>query len=244
MNELFSRQSKEYARYRPNYPTTLIIYLVSLCQEKEEAWDFGTGNGQVAVALTPYFQKITASDSSEEQLKYAPKHRRIKYVNCPTEESVVKKDTIDLVTVAEAFHWFDPDVFFDKINTGLKLNGVLAIWSYGELQSSNPVIKIVNEFKNNTLKDFWHPKTKNTQSNPFISRKHFHEFNSPGFSISRDWDVFSLIGYIESWSATNLYRLENSVQFDKFKRTITEAFFPKIIQFYWEIKLYTGRRII
>ena len=61
----FSTQSSAYSRYRPGYPAELFQYLASLTAEHELAWDCATGSGQAALALTPLYSKVIASDASQ-----------------------------------------------------------------------------------------------------------------------------------------------------------------------------------
>src|SRR5687768_1096062 len=102
----FSRQASIYAAYRPGYPNELFGYLSSLCTEHQLAWDCGTGNGQAAQAMTPYFERVYASDPSEQQIKNAFLHDKINYQVERAEQSSLGDSTVDLVVVANALHWF------------------------------------------------------------------------------------------------------------------------------------------
>jgi ubiquinone/menaquinone biosynthesis C-methylase UbiE len=103
----FSKHAGDYARARPHYPQALFEYLASLCRGKTLAWDCGTGNGQAASGLTPYFEKIIATDASDEQLAHAPQHARIEYLRTPAEQTPFPSQSFDLIVVAQALHWFD-----------------------------------------------------------------------------------------------------------------------------------------
>ena len=65
----FSKQASLYARYRPQYPAALFEYLASVAPEREAAWDCGTGNGQAALGLAQFFDRVIATDPSEEQIR-------------------------------------------------------------------------------------------------------------------------------------------------------------------------------
>jgi hypothetical protein len=65
----FSDRSELYAKYRPTYPPELYSFLISNVDRREQAWDCGTGNGQVARELSKYFDKVYATDISEQQIK-------------------------------------------------------------------------------------------------------------------------------------------------------------------------------
>src|SRR5215213_1433319 len=100
----FSRQAGTYAQYRPNYPDELFSYLATLTPGRSLAWDCGTGNGQAALSLTPYFDRVYATDPSAEQIKNAVQHPKIEYKVQKAEECGLENASVDLITVAQAIH--------------------------------------------------------------------------------------------------------------------------------------------
>ncbi|NUM61745.1 MAG: SAM-dependent methyltransferase, partial [Ignavibacteriaceae bacterium] len=82
----FSELAETYSRYRPSYPKKLFEYLASICKQHQLAWDCGTGNGQAAISLADYFDKIIATDASKEQLEQSSKHPKIIFKNEPAEK--------------------------------------------------------------------------------------------------------------------------------------------------------------
>jgi hypothetical protein len=59
---------------RPTYPDALFAYLASLVSSHDLAWDCATDNGQAAVALTPHFDAVVATDASPQQIAQANPH--------------------------------------------------------------------------------------------------------------------------------------------------------------------------
>src|SRR6185437_2828314 len=86
--------------------------------------------GQAAVALAEYFEKVIATDLSEKQLANAQKHPRVEYAVATAERSGLADQSVDLVTVAQAFHWFSHAVFYDEVRRVLKPGAPLAVWCY------------------------------------------------------------------------------------------------------------------
>jgi SAM-dependent methyltransferase len=107
-----STQSSDYARYRPLYPAVLYDYLASLTPEHDRAWDVGTGNGQAALGLAQHFRSIIATDPGEQQIALAAPHDRVTYRVATAEDSGLEDQSIDLITMALAVHWFDLDRFY------------------------------------------------------------------------------------------------------------------------------------
>ena len=110
----FSKHAADYAKFRPRYPQELFAYLGSIAPSRQLAWDCGTGNGQAAVGLASVFDRVIASDASEKRIANAQSHETVEYRVAPAENSGIGSETIDLIMVAQALHWFDLDRFTRK----------------------------------------------------------------------------------------------------------------------------------
>ncbi len=141
----FSSHSGSYAEFRPTYPDALFSFLADCCSGHRLAWDCATGNGQAAHALTPFFEKVIASDASEAQINAAALHSKIEYRVARAEASGLDDDTVDLITVAQAMHWFDIPAFLDEAQRVLASGGVLAIWSYERCQVNADCDAVIHE---------------------------------------------------------------------------------------------------
>ena len=125
--DFFSSQSKEYAKHRPGYPEAMFDYLASLAPSREFAWDCGTGNGQAALALVERFQHVIATDASAVQIENAFPHERIEYRIEPSEKTSIPANSVDLITVGTAVHWFDFDPFYAEVRRVGKPDAILAV---------------------------------------------------------------------------------------------------------------------
>ncbi len=110
----FSAHSVEYARFRPRYPDELFRYLGVVAPARQSAWDCATGSGQAAVALATHFDRVVATDASAQQIESAEQHERVEYHVAPAEKSGLAPESVDLVTVAQALHWFDIPAFLRR----------------------------------------------------------------------------------------------------------------------------------
>src|SRR5919107_2952264 len=109
----FSFKSKEYSFSRPTYPAELFEFISNITPNKNLAWDCGTGNGQAAIGLCKYFKKVIASDASKNQIDNKFKRENILYHVFPAEDAAnLSNDSVDLVTVATAVHWFNFKRFY------------------------------------------------------------------------------------------------------------------------------------
>lgn len=204
--DVFSAQAKTYKLYRPNYPKELYTEILNLVQNRNYCWDCGTGNGQVAGHLAKYFEKVEATDISENQLKEAVKYHNINYSLQRAEATFFSKNKFDLVTCAQAVHWFDFVPFYEEIRRTLKNNGILAIWGYGLLKIGNPIDGLINHFYLDVIGPYWNDERKHVDSQyetigfPFDEIKLSKEYN-----IEIDMNLMELEGYFNSWSSVQNY---------------------------------------
>jgi SAM-dependent methyltransferase len=202
----FSKQSKEYAEYRPGYPDKLFAYLNTLVKSKEMAWDCATGNGQAAVALVKYFKRVIASDASEKQISNAVRNNAVEYRVFPAENADIPDNSINLITVAQALHWFKFDEFFIEADRVLKSGGILAAWCYDLFKINDRVDPVCDDFYHNTVGKYWPPERM------YVQRKYetipfpYPHIASPHFNMSLSWNMFDLIGYLETWSSVQYYK--------------------------------------
>lgn len=92
------------------------------------AWDCGTGNGQAAIQLAPHFERVLAGDPSAKQISPATQYPKVECRVGSAENPSIRNASVDLITVAQAFHWFQQDEFFAEALHVLKPGGVLAFW--------------------------------------------------------------------------------------------------------------------
>ena len=127
----FSDVAKRYADFRPHYPAALFDYLATLVPRTPLVWDCACGNGQATVDLAERFERVIATDASREQVASARPNPKVEYRVAPAEQSGLPAESVGLITVAQALHWFDLDRFYAEARRVLYSNGVLAAWAYG-----------------------------------------------------------------------------------------------------------------
>lgn len=203
--DLFSDQSKLYASFRPTYPDELYAFVMSHVQGNDAAWDCATGNGQVARVLARNFKSIQATDISAKQLQYAHREPNINYTLQPAEHTSFPSGTFDLITVAQGLHWFKLDEFYAEVKRTGKQGGLVAVWGYANVITRSDIHEIVLNFYHNVVGEFWEPARKHVEDHYRTLSFPFREIETPEFTIRQDWNLKHLLGYIESWSATQTY---------------------------------------
>lgn len=201
----FSKHAGDYARARPHYPRELFEYLASLCKRTTLAWDCGTGNGQAALGLAPYFEKIIATDASSEQLAQASPHPRIEFRQTPAEQTPFTPQSFDLAIAAQALHWFDIPAFFAEARRVLKQEGVLAVWSYELSRISQAIDAVVLHYYEAIVGSDWPPERRMVADGYRTLEFPFAEITPPAFHMQAQWTLDEYLDYLYSWSATQLY---------------------------------------
>jgi SAM-dependent methyltransferase len=200
--DTFGPRALAYAAFRPDYPEALIAFVTSLAPARQLAWDCATGSGQAAVALAEHFDEVVATDLSERQLEQARPHPRVRYRRAAAEKSGLPDSCADLVTVAQALHWFDLGRFYTEVTRVLVPGGALAVWTYGEPEFSDPrVTDLVRRFDLETLDVWWQPGREHIRDGYSQLPFPFPEAKAPAFVLERRWTLDELLGYLRSWSA-------------------------------------------
>ena len=208
----FNQQSASYLLFRPDYPEALFAYLLNFVNTPHRVWDCGTGNGQAAVALANYFEQVIATDISQAQLDVAPKHTKIRYLCCAAEKTSIKDNSVDLIVIAQALHWFNFDSFYQEVHRVGKKTGLIAAWCYSLGKFDSVVDNIINTLYSDILGDDYWPAERRYideqyQTIPFP----FTKIKTPDFSIEKKMGFAQLLGYLQTWSAVKEYQKRNHI---------------------------------
>ncbi len=199
----FSTQAADYAQHRPTYPAELYAYLASVAPAQQHVLDVATGNGQAAHGLAAHFAHVTATDASAAQIAQAVPHPRIRYAVAPAERSGCPPGTVDLVTVAQALHWFDTDAFYDEV---LRPGGILAAWTYSFLRINPALDALLDAYYREVVGPFWPPERAHVEAGYTTLTFPLDELPAPTFRMTRTWQLADLLGYLRTWSARKRYR--------------------------------------
>ncbi|KAG8367838.1 hypothetical protein BUALT_Bualt16G0114300 [Buddleja alternifolia] len=215
MAQLFIKQAKQYSVGRPSYPQELFNFIASKTPSHDLAWDVGTGSGQAAQALANIYKNVIATDTSPKQLEFAPKLPNIKY-QCTSpnismsdlQHDIGSQSSFDLVTIAQAMHWFDLPTFYQQVKWILKKpNGVIAAWCYTVPEVNTHVDSLFQKFYTINAGPYWESprelvdKKYETIDFPFEPVDEL-EHNGPfRFDSEKVMDVEDYFTYLRSWSA-------------------------------------------
>lgn len=128
----FSGAAEGYARYRPGYPEGLVDQVLDAAgvQAGDRVADLGCGTGIFTRLLAGRDLDVVGLDPNEDMLKEARAAGGATYRVGDAETTGLDDQGVDLVTVAQAFHWFDLDPALDELRRILTPGGhVAAIWN-------------------------------------------------------------------------------------------------------------------
>lgn len=203
----FGQVAGDYATFRPHYPEALFQWLASLTPRHDLAWDAGTGNGQAAVALAAHFSRVLATDFSAGQIANAIGHPRVEYRVALAEQSGLAPGSADLVTVAQALHWFDAAAFFAEVRRVLVSGGAVVAWTYGVVHVDEArADQVLNDFYYHEMGPWWPENRRMVEEGYRSIAFPFTPVVVPSFELTARWTLGQLTGYIGTWSAVSRYR--------------------------------------
>jgi SAM-dependent methyltransferase len=239
----FSKQSDLYVKYRPLYPTELYSFLASLSAEHQLAWDCGTGNGQAAIGLADFYDRVFATDPSAQQISNAFANEKVTYAIEKAEQTSLASNSVDLLTIANALHWFDFDIFYKEAKRVLKKNGIIAAWAYGTPEISAEIDPVVKHFHDHTLGEYWLAENRLVEARYTTIPFPFPEIPAPEFIYEKRATLDEVIGGFNTWSATQRFINTNGFNPTEKLREELKALWPDNSEktLTWKLILKVGR---
>lgn len=202
----FSAGAAQYARARPTYPAALFDRIAALAPGRGAAWDCGTGNGQAAIGLAALFERVVATDPSAAQMAEAVAHPRVTYRIGDESHSGLDAGSADLVTAAQAAHWFDLPAFYAEARRVLRPGGVVALWCYARCRVGPGIDESLNAFYHETVGPYWPPERRFTEDGYRSLPFPFPEISFPTVAMELDWTLGEFAAYLQTWSAVTRFR--------------------------------------
>jgi SAM-dependent methyltransferase len=220
----FSTRSSDYAAYRPTYPLALVDHLASLCARTDVALDVGCGTGQLSVLLAERFAHVIATDASAQQIEKAAAHERVEYRVAPAEHSSLPEHSVDLITAAQAAHWFDRPAFYAEARRVGRPGAILALITYGVIQADADVDGAIQHFYKDVVGPYWPPERRHVEEGYRSFDFPFEELTAPPLAIEVQWQASDLIGYADTWSAVRgAEKALGREPIERFKLDLTKA---------------------
>ena len=132
----FNSKGTVYSKARPSYPDALFSYLLAkrVIDKNTVAADIGSGTGIFTIALSQFVNYVFAIEPNNDMRFKAEEAYKtitnITSINATAENTSLPDCSVDLITVAQAFHWFDRELFRNECKRILKPKGkVVLVWN-------------------------------------------------------------------------------------------------------------------
>ncbi len=203
----FSRQAADYAAFRPAYPGALYDWLAVQAPATRLAWDAGCGSGQASIGLAGRFAHVEASDPSADQIARATAHPGVRYHVAAETLPALADRSVDLLTVAQAWLWFDRAAYLAEARRVAAPGAVLAVWTYNLHRVTDAVDAIVDALYAE-LDPWWPPERRHVEDGYSQLAPPGDEVPAPALAMTAVWDLDHLLGYLASWSAVAACRAD------------------------------------
>lgn len=240
--DYFSSHAPDYARFRPRYPAELFSFAASIIDRHQRAWDAGTGNGQAAVALAQHFDEVIATDASEEQIRHAEPHDRVRYIVARAEDAPLENASVDLILAAQAAHWFDLPKFYAEVRRIGRDGSVILLVTYGLTEIDEAIDPFVYSYANQAVGAYWPPERAHVDSGYLTLPFPFAEIPAPELAIEEEWTADQFIAYLGTWSATqNFIRSHDQDPRELVRASIEERWGDGVRVVRWPLRMRVGR---
>lgn len=166
--------------------------------------------------LARFYKNVIATDASRKPLEFASELPNVQYKHtsltmsiAEVEQKIAPKSSLDLVTAAQAVHWFDLPSFYQQVKWVLKKpHGVIAAWCYTEPKVNSSVDAVFQQFYTDDSWPFWDSKVRKvvddeyrTLDFPFEPVDGLDDTGPFEFVAEKGMDLDQFFAYITSWSA-------------------------------------------
>jgi ubiquinone/menaquinone biosynthesis C-methylase UbiE len=142
----FSRRAEYYDAYRPKYPKAFLNYLESQLSFSRSAMvaDVGSGTGILTELLLKNGNTVFGVEPNEDMRKIAEAnlwhYKGFKSISGSAEATTLLSNSVDFITAAQSFHWFQPKEANTEFRRILRKKGwVVLIWN--TRKTSSPFLR-------------------------------------------------------------------------------------------------------
>lgn len=202
----FSSRVADYVRYRPSYPSALIDVLRKHCGLKGEhvIADIGSGTGLLSKVFLKNGNRVIGVEPNAEMRaagdEFLADYANFSSVNSSSEATALAAASVDFITAAQAFHWFEPNATRREFARILKPGGwVVVMWNdrgINETAFSRAYEELLVRYGTDyaKVKDAY-PETQDMEN--FFGKGNFQRHELPNF---QEFDFEGLAGRVRSSS--------------------------------------------
>lgn len=225
----FSNRVEDYIKYRPGYPAEIVELLKSECglMEASIIADVGSGTGilsemflrkgYIVYGIEPNADMRAAGE------KLLAKYDRFHSIDGHAEATNLENQTVDLVTAAQAFHWFDVQKARREFQRILKPDGCVAlIWNDRETDTA-PFLRAYEDLLLQYSIDYEKINHKNVDENAIGRFFNPNSFSTKTFANFQHLDFLGLKGRLLS---SSYIPMEGHINYQPMMKDLQELFDP------------------
>jgi ubiquinone/menaquinone biosynthesis C-methylase UbiE len=243
--ERFSDRAETYAKYRPGYPDEMLKFLETLVAPPAMVGDIGSGTGILTRQLLKSGYDVWAVEPNEAMRTAADRtlsgYPACRSIDGTAEATTLEDRAIDLITCAQAFHWFDRGQTRSEFGRILRSDGWIALL-WNERQEASPINRAYDELLKEMATDY------RNVSHRRIAAEDIREFFAPGevqlriFANDQTLDCDGFLGRLVSSSyVPNLGQPGHQEIIEAAKKIFEVHQIGGRITLEYETKVYVGR---
>lgn len=193
---VYSTKAQKYAKYRWDYAASAIEAVAEITQlsSRSTIADIGAGTGILTKHFVNKVQRIYAVEPNVELRQILVRELglfpSVSVIDGSAEDTGLPDSSVDVITVAQAIHWFDPEPARRELMRILKNDGWLVLLrNYGTDEERNQAIESL--MRKEYGADF---STVNERSkedpNPFYFGNDRFQRSTFPFQFSQSWEEF------------------------------------------------------
>jgi SAM-dependent methyltransferase len=216
--DAFAGTAAAYLRYRPPYPRALLADLVVVARLSKAPvlLDLACGPGRVALDLARHFERVWAIDLEPEMIATGREEaarrgiRNVCWLKGRAEAAAVAANSVDLITIGEAFHRLDQAVIVERAQAWLKPGGCIAtLGTDGLLAGGEPWKELVGAVARRWMQlaypGGWAKGRAGAALGPegverLLNGAGFVDVQRRLFEQLRTWSFEEIVGYMKSTS--------------------------------------------
>ena len=240
----FSKRAGYYSRYRPSYPDSLLRYLEhELCfSQASVVADVGSGTGMLSELLLKNGNRVIGVEPNEDMRRIAEanlaKYKNFRSISGSAESTTLENGTVDFITAAQSFHWFNQEQTRAEFRRILRNRGwVVLIWN--TRKTSTPFLRAYEELVS-WISD--NRRVRHEDINDHALRSFLGDYRAAKLDNSQESDYEGLVGMLLSASYAPL---RGEPLFDEMITKVSELFnryqVGGVVTFEYVTEVYAGQ---